>query len=102
MELRVENLTKNSYFHMYKIHYERVPMEMTLRINAEQLDSELMQNIRTMFKDKEIEITVNEVDETEYLFRSPENKKQLLKAIEDVEQGKNLISVPLNELEKLA
>ncbi len=75
---------------------------MTLRINAEQLDTELLQNIKTMFKDKEIEITVNEIDETEYLFRSPENKKRLLKAIEDVEQGKNLISVPLGELEKLA
>ncbi|MBI3194346.1 MAG: hypothetical protein HYZ34_07770 [Ignavibacteriae bacterium] len=73
-------------------------MEMTLRINSEQLNTELLDNIKNMFREKEIEITVNEIDETEYLFRSPANKKHLLKAIEDVEQGKNLIQVPLEEL----
>jgi PHD/YefM family antitoxin component YafN of YafNO toxin-antitoxin module len=45
---------------------------------------------------------VNEIDETEYLFRSPENKQRLLQAIEDVEQGINLIHVPMSDIEKLA
>ncbi len=76
-------------------------MEMTLRINSEQLNIEILDNIKRMFQEKEIEITVNEIDETEYLFRSPANKKHLLKAIEDVEQGKNLILVPFDEVEKL-
>lgn len=64
---------------------------MTLRINSEQLNSELLENIKNMFRDKEIEITVNEIDETEYLFQSPENKKRLLRAIDDVESNRNII-----------
>ncbi|MBI5214856.1 MAG: hypothetical protein HY960_03820 [Ignavibacteriae bacterium] len=77
-------------------------MEMTLRMNAGQLNSELLEKIQDMFRDKEIEITVNEIDETEYLFRFSENKRRLLNAIENVELGKNLIHVPLSDIEKVA
>ena len=66
-------------------------MEMTLRIHSDQLNIELLDNIRNMFREKEIEITVNEIDETEYLLRSPENKKRLLRAIDDVENGRNIV-----------
>lgn len=64
---------------------------MTLRINSNQLNTELLENIQNMFKDKDIEITVNEIDETEYLFRSPANKKRLLKAIDDVNHNRNIV-----------
>jgi prevent-host-death family protein len=37
-----------------------------------------------------------EQDETEYLMASEANRKQLLKAIEDVKAGKNLITPPAN------
>jgi len=66
-------------------------MEITLRINSEQLDAELLENIKKMFKDKEIEITVNEIDATEYLFRSASNKKRLLTAIDDVKNNRNIV-----------
>jgi hypothetical protein len=35
---------------------------------------------------------VTEHDETEYLCRSPANRKRLETAIEDIKQGKNIIS----------
>lgn len=44
-----------------------------------------------MFRNKKIEITVNEIDETEYLFRSPANKERILRGIEDVENNRNII-----------
>ncbi len=66
-------------------------MEMTLRINSNQLNSEVLENIQNIFKDKEIEITVNEIDETEYLFRSLANKKHLHKAFDDVENNRNIV-----------
>ncbi len=47
----------------------------------------------------EIEITVDDIDETAYLSRSEANQKRLLAAIENVENGTNLISVNLEELE---
>ncbi len=41
----------------------------------------------------------NEEDETTYLLKSEANKKQLLKALENVNQG-NLIEIDLDEYEK--
>ncbi|MGK7934150.1 MAG: hypothetical protein AB4041_22355 [Microcystaceae cyanobacterium] len=38
-------------------------------------------------------------DETDYLFRSPANKKQLLDALDNVRKG-NIMSVNLDEYEK--
>jgi antitoxin YefM len=61
------------------------------RTNAEKLDHDFLESLRTMFKGKEIEITVSEVDETEYLLRSPANRERLLRAVEDINQNRNLI-----------
>jgi len=36
----------------------------------------------------------DEVDETEYLLRSPANREYLLQAIDDVRHGRNLVAVP--------
>ena len=36
---------------------------------------------------------VSEVDETAYLFRSEANKERLLRAVENVEKGENLIEI---------
>jgi len=51
-----------------------------------------------MFKNKDIEIAVcegyqNEEDETAYLLKSEENRERLLKAIENVDQNRNLVTV---------
>jgi len=40
-------------------------------------------------------------DETEYLMGSAKNHENLLKSIQNVKDGKNLITVPIEEIERL-
>ena len=70
---------------------DKVPMYAVYRANADELNDQFLQSLKTAFKDKQVEIVVSEVDETEYLLRSPANRARLLKAVEDVEQGRNLV-----------
>ena len=45
-----------------------------------------------MYGDKEIEIIVIEQeDETDFLLKSPANREQLLRAVEDIKNGRNLV-----------
>lgn len=67
-------------------------MQTIYQINADELDENLLASIKALFKNKEIEITVSERDETAYLLRSPANREYLLKAIEDVNENKNIIT----------
>jgi antitoxin YefM len=74
------------------------------RINADDLDSRFIKALKAMFKNKDIEIAVCEApeieeDETAYLLKSPANRERLLKAIENVDQNRNLVTVNLNELQ---
>src|SRR6266702_4252629 len=60
------------------------------RANADELDAQFLESLKTAFKHKQIEIAVSETDETEYLLRSPANREHLLKALADVENNRNL------------
>ncbi len=62
------------------------------QVNADELDERFLEALKTMFKNKEIEIAVYERDETAYLLRSPANRDHLLRAIRDVEQGQSLVT----------
>lgn len=66
-------------------------MQTRYQVNASEIDQGLLESIKAAFKDKDIEITVTEVDETEYLLRSPANSDFLLRTIEDIESNKNVI-----------
>ena len=66
-------------------------MQTIYQINANEIDQGLLESIKAVFKDKEIEITVTERDETEYLLRSPANRESLLRAVNDIESDKNII-----------
>ena len=70
-------------------------MQTIYQINADEIDERLLQSIKALFKNKEIDITVSERDETEYLLRSPANREHLLRAIEDVEANRNIITPDL-------
>jgi antitoxin YefM len=62
------------------------------RTSAEELDQNFLDSLRAAFKGKQIEIAVCETDETDYLLRTPENRERLLKAVEDIEHQRNLIT----------
>jgi hypothetical protein len=66
-------------------------MQTALQIDADELDEKFVDSIKALFKHKKIEITVNELDETDYLLRSTENREHLLGAAEDVGAGRNLV-----------
>ena len=67
-------------------------MKATYRIRANELDEKFIERIKTTFGEQEIEIVVSDIDETDYLLQSPVNKERLLKAIQNVKRGENLVS----------
>jgi len=71
-------------------------METIYQLNADDLNEDFLEGLKAAFKHKDIEIVVYERDETAYLLRSPANREQLLKAIGDVEQSRNVV-VPEQE-----
>ena len=66
-------------------------METIYQLNADDLNEDFLEGLKAAFKHKDIEIVVYERDETAYLLRSPANRDQLLKAIADVEQNRNVV-----------
>jgi antitoxin YefM len=74
-------------------------MRITYRLKASELDDNFLEDLQKTYKDKEIEIIVQEVDETEYLLKSPFNQQRLLKAKDNVKQGIHLVNVNLDYLE---
>ena len=73
-------------------------MYTVYHLNANELDAQFLEALRTLFKDKNIEIIVNEVDETAYLFQSEANRQRLLQAMDNVEQQQELVEVALDTL----
>ncbi|MCT7966212.1 hypothetical protein NG799_07685 [Laspinema sp. D1] len=71
-------------------------MTAIYRLNANEIDAQFLDDIKAKFSDKQIEIVVSELDETEYLLSSKTNKEKLMTAIEDVNKGQNLIEVNLD------
>ena len=70
-------------------------MYSTYILNADELTPQFVTALQQAYSGKKIEIVVQEaLDETEYLSKDP----QLLKAVEDIRNGKNLVSVPFESL----
>ncbi|MGD9563757.1 MAG: hypothetical protein AB7F88_17150 [Pyrinomonadaceae bacterium] len=67
-------------------------MQTIYQLNADDLDVKILESIKAQFMHKEIELVVFERDETEYLSSSSSNREALLRAIADVEAGRNLIT----------
>jgi hypothetical protein len=66
-------------------------MEAVFRLNTRELGNSFITSVRDAYPDQNIEITVREQDETEYLCASPANRERLEAAIENVKQG-NMIT----------
>ena len=75
-------------------------MKTSFRLNEKELTDDIINVIRTAFKNKEIEITVTDLlDEIEYLLSTDANKKHLQKSIADIENGEGT-TFTLNELQE--
>ncbi len=78
-------------------------MNTTIRINANDINENIIISIKQMFKNKDIEITISEaIDDTEYLFASSSNKKILEERMKNADEGSNLVKVSLDELKNEA
>jgi antitoxin YefM len=67
------------------------------------LDGSFLDTLKSLFKDREIEIAVSEAstnaeDETAYLLKSPANSERLLRAIENIARDRDLVTVDLDAL----
>ncbi len=67
-------------------------MQTIYQMNADELNESVLESIKSLFKNKEIEIIVSERDETDYLMRSPANRDYLLRVVKEVEENRNLIT----------
>ncbi|HEY9862989.1 MAG TPA: hypothetical protein V6D21_02300 [Candidatus Obscuribacterales bacterium] len=74
-------------------------MSTVYRLKASELDTNILEEIKATFGDKEIEIIVSQFDETEYLLKSEFNKNRLLKAVDNVKNRQNLVEVNLQDLQ---
>ena len=61
------------------------------RLNADDLDAAFVERVKAAFPHKLIEIVVTEADETASLLADPELRERLLRAVADVEAGRNIV-----------
>ena len=78
-------------------------MLSTYRLHTDELDSHFVDALKTLFRDKTIEIVVtdvpdDELDETDYLMSTDANRDRLLAAIKNVKNGNGLVEVDLDTL----
>ena len=75
-------------------------MYTTFHINTNELDINFLKGIKSLFKNKNVSIIVEEEqDETEYLLASEANRKILEQSLKNVEEGK-LIEVDIEKFLK--
>jgi hypothetical protein len=78
-------------------------MTATYRLKTEEITENFFKNIRENYRNKEIEITIQEVeDETEYLLKSEANRQHLLRGIDEIRSGAHLQTMTVEQLNGLA
>jgi antitoxin YefM len=68
-------------------------MQISYRLNANELDNNFLESLKAAFQNKEIEIVVYESDETTFLLQNPANRKKLLTAVENIQNRSNLVEL---------
>ena len=77
-------------------------MTATYRLKAEEVTENLLKSIQDNYRNKEIEIIVQEVeDETEYLSKSEANRQHLLQGIAEIKDGVPLQTMTTEEINQL-
>ena len=76
-------------------------MQATYRLFADEITDAFLAGIRDTYRNKEIEITVQEVkDETAYLLKSEDNRHHLLRGLEELQSGAPLRTMTIEQLEQ--
>jgi antitoxin YefM len=76
-------------------------MQATYRLFADEITDAFLMGIKDSYRNKEIEITVREVeDETEYLLKSEANRQHLMRGIEEIRSGAPLRTMTLEQIER--
>jgi len=74
-------------------------MLATYRLRADEINDAFLKTIQSSYMNKEIEITIQEVeDETEYLLKSETNRRHLLRGIEEIRSGEPLKTMTVEQL----
>jgi PHD/YefM family antitoxin component YafN of YafNO toxin-antitoxin module len=78
-------------------------MDTLVRVQADELNSSLIDFIKSTFKGKKVAVHIyeDEMDETEYLLSDPQHRKELLESVAKVKQAKNLKAYTLDEIQSL-
>lgn len=66
-------------------------MTTTFHLNADELDATFIERIKAVFPHRQIEIAITEADETDSLLADPDRRERLLRALNDVEAGRNVV-----------
>jgi hypothetical protein len=74
-------------------------MHTTIKINTNQLDVNFLDAIRNLFKDQEVEISIRNLGETEYLLSNEANRNHLAESIAEYGQ-KEVTTFTLEEFYK--
>ena len=78
-------------------------MVATYRLRSDEITENFLKSIQDNYRNKEIEITIQEVeDETEYLLKSEANRQHLLRSIEEAKSGTPLQTMTIEQLNGLA
>lgn len=67
-------------------------MQVSFILDSNELDYSFIDKLKVMFRNKRIELSVFETDDTEYLCTSKTNKELLLTSISNIENGQNLVT----------
>ena len=67
-------------------------MTTIFQTTVEELDESFLESVRAAFKGGSIAICVTEADETAYLLRQPANRARLLRAVADIDAGRNVVT----------
>ena len=63
-------------------------MHTTIKVNTNQLDVNFLYAIKNLFKDQEVEISIKNLGETEYLLSTEANRNHLAESITEYKQKK--------------
>jgi antitoxin YefM len=73
-------------------------MQSSYRLKANELDEKFIAGLKETYKDKDIEIIIYEVNETEYLLQSEVNRQTLMQAKTNIDNRTNLVEIDLEDL----